>query len=129
MKPSASGIRSATTSTVEREKRAPNARKMVWVTAAWGACFVAIQWGLRDAPVLWFAALRALVAGSALLMVAAVQRRPALRGVRAWVLVTVLGAGLPPPPVPPPPPPPPDGEDGEEEHIAAARAKLTAAAV
>lgn len=27
---------------------------MLWITAAWGACFVAIRWGLRDAPVLWF---------------------------------------------------------------------------
>jgi len=64
---------------------------MLWVTASWGACFVAIEWGLRDAPVLWFAALRALVAGVALLAVAGFQHRPAPSGTRAWGLITVLG--------------------------------------
>ena len=64
---------------------------MLWVTAAWGACFVAIQWGLRDAPVLWFAALRALVAGAALLAVGRTQHRPGPVGVRAWGLIAVLG--------------------------------------
>ena len=34
---------------------------MLWVTAAWGACFVAISWGLRDAPVLWFAGFGGLL--------------------------------------------------------------------
>jgi len=64
---------------------------MLWITAAFGACFVAIQWGLRDAPVLWFAALRAIAAGVALLAVAGVQHRPAPPGVRSWALITVLG--------------------------------------
>lgn len=64
---------------------------MLFVTAAWGACFVAIEWGLRDAPVLWFAALRGLVAGVALLLLAAAQRRPALPGLRVWGLITLLG--------------------------------------
>jgi drug/metabolite transporter (DMT)-like permease len=65
---------------------------MLWVTLAWGACFVAIRWGLRDAPVLWFAALRAGVAGAALLALARWQHRPALRGARSWGLVAALGA-------------------------------------
>ena len=64
---------------------------MLWITAAFGACFVAIELGLRDAPVLWFAALRAIAAGVALLAVAGVQHRPAPSGVRAWGLITVLG--------------------------------------
>lgn len=64
---------------------------MLWITAAWGACFVVIQWGLRDAPLLWYAALRALVAGAALLALAAIQHRPSPRGARAWGLITVLG--------------------------------------
>lgn len=64
---------------------------MLWITAAWGACFVAIQWGLRDAPVLWFAALRALVAGVALLAVGRAQHRPRPVGVRAWGLIAVQG--------------------------------------
>lgn len=65
---------------------------MTLVTLAWGACFVAIRWGLRDAPVLWFAALRAGVAGAALLGLARWQRRPPLRGARPWALVASLGA-------------------------------------
>ena len=73
-------------------QRAPNALRMLWVTAAWGACFVAISWGLRDAPILWFAALRALVAGVALLLLAGVQRRPVPRGASAWALIALLGA-------------------------------------
>ena len=64
---------------------------MLWITAAWGACFVAIEWGLRDAPLLWFAALRALIAGAALLALGAALHRPVPRGWRAWGLITVLG--------------------------------------
>ncbi len=45
---------------------------MLWITAALGVCFVGIQWGLRDAPLLWFAALRALVGGTALAVVAGI---------------------------------------------------------
>lgn len=48
----------------------PRPARMLWVTAAWGACFIVIRWGLRDAPVLWFAALRSLGAGGALLVLA-----------------------------------------------------------
>lgn len=68
----------------------PRPGRMLWLTAAWGACFVTIRWGLRDAPVLWFAALRALVAGVALLAVAAVQGRPRPAGARSWGLIGVL---------------------------------------
>ena len=73
------------------EPRSPKPLRMLWITAAYGACFVLIRIGLRDAPVLWFAALRAIVAGGALLAVAGVQRRPAPSGRRAWGLITVLG--------------------------------------
>ena len=64
---------------------------MLWITAAWGACFVAIRWGLRDAPVLWFAAFPAVIAGAALLALARAQRRPTPRGRRSWTLVAALG--------------------------------------
>ncbi len=64
---------------------------MLWITAAWGACFVAIEWGLRDAPLLWLAALRAVVAGVALLALGGLQHRPVPTGGRAWGLLTVLG--------------------------------------
>jgi probable blue pigment (indigoidine) exporter len=74
-----------------RELRRPERLRMLWVTATWGACFVAIEWGLRDAPILWFAALRALVAGMALLAVGGIQHRPRPSGLQAWALITVLG--------------------------------------
>lgn len=64
---------------------------MLWITAAWGSCFVAIEWGLRDAPVLWFAALRAVVAGGALLALAGVRRTPGPSGMRSWVWIAILG--------------------------------------
>lgn len=70
----------------------PRPGRMLWITAAWGGCFVAIRWGLRDAPVLWFATLRALVAGVALVAVATAQRRPRPAGARAWWLVGLLAA-------------------------------------
>ncbi|WP_416566341.1 hypothetical protein [Nocardia testacea] len=41
---------------------------MLVVVAAWGSCFSLLMWGIRDASVLWFAALRALIAGAALLV-------------------------------------------------------------
>ena len=66
--------------------------RMLWVTVAWGACFLAIRWGLRDSPILWFATLRAVIAGVALLAIAGVQRRPTPQGVRSWVLIVVLAA-------------------------------------
>lgn len=42
--------------------------RMLVVVAAWGSCFSLLMWGIRDASVLWFAALRALIAGAALLV-------------------------------------------------------------
>ena len=68
----------------------PRPARMLWVSAVWGACFVTIRWGLRDAPVLWFAALRALLAGAALLGVATAQRRPKPTGGRVWVLISLM---------------------------------------
>ncbi len=69
----------------------PRPLRMVGVTASWGACFIAIEWGLRDAPVLWFASLRAILAGLALLTVAWLQRRPHPRVVRDWLRIGLLG--------------------------------------
>ena len=61
-------------------KGAPNTPIMLGITAAWGLCFLAIRLGLQDAPVLWFAALRALIAAAALLLVCLVQGRCVPRG-------------------------------------------------
>lgn len=69
----------------------PRPARMLGVTAAWGACFIVIRWGLRDAPVLWYAALRSLGAGGALVALASVQRRPMPRAWRDWLLITLLG--------------------------------------
>jgi len=66
-----------------RTLQRPRAGRMLWITAAWGSCFLFIAWGLRDAPVLWFAALRALTAGAVLVAVGFLQRRQQPRGVRA----------------------------------------------
>lgn len=62
---------------------------MLVVTAGWGACFVAIRYGLPDAPLLWFAALRALLAGAVLLAAGRVCGRPAPRRA-AWPGIVAL---------------------------------------
>ena len=69
----------------------PRRWRMLAITLAWGACFLAIRWGLRDAPLLWFAALRALIAGAALLALGAYQRRPNPRSRGDWLLIGALG--------------------------------------
>jgi len=69
----------------------PPPLRMLWITAAWGSCFVGVRWGLRDAPMLWFAALRALVGGGVLAGVAAVQRRPIPRSAGTWASIALLG--------------------------------------
>ena len=68
----------------------PSPVRMLWITAAWGACFVTIRWGLRDAPALWFATLRALVAGVALLVWGTARGHPAPRGWPAWGLIGAM---------------------------------------
>ncbi|MFJ5962078.1 DMT family transporter [Pseudarthrobacter oxydans] len=70
---------------------APPAATMLWITGVWGLCFVAIRLGLEDAPVLWFAALRALIAAAALLLLCLVQGRGIPRGRRTWALITLMG--------------------------------------
>lgn len=76
--------------TIDSPTAGPRPATMLGVTAAWGACFIVIRWGLRDAPVLWFAALRSSGAGAALLALATVQRRPVPRGARAWTVIGLL---------------------------------------
>lgn len=69
----------------------PRTGRMLGVTAAWGACFIAIRWGLRDAPTLWYGSLRGLVAGVALLGAARVRGRSVRLPRSSWLLVGVLG--------------------------------------
>ena len=70
--------------------RSPRVGRMLLITAAWGSCFLAIRWGLRDAPVLWFATSRALIAGAALLVIGVAQHRTGPHTVRDWLLVVAL---------------------------------------
>lgn len=81
----------STPTAADTERRAPSPWRMLWVTFAWGSCFVAISVGLQDAPLLWLAALRALVAGAALLVLTVIRRAPVPREVRSWTLIGVLG--------------------------------------
>ena len=69
----------------------PSPLRMLWITAALGGCFLGIQWGLRDAPLLWFAALRALLGGAALASVALWQRRRLPPSLNAWGRIAALG--------------------------------------
>lgn len=69
----------------------PAPLRMLWITLALGTCFVLISWGLRDVSLLWFAALRALVGGAALMAVVLVQARPFPRAGRDWSKLALLG--------------------------------------
>ncbi len=69
----------------------PRTGRMLFITTTLGACFVVIAWGLRDAPPLWFGALRALIAGAALVMLGLMQHRPQPSGARAWGWITLTG--------------------------------------
>jgi drug/metabolite transporter (DMT)-like permease len=56
-------------------------------------CYPLITVGLRFAPHLSFAALRALLAGSALALMAALLRRPIPRGWSTWLGFAAIGGG------------------------------------
>lgn len=71
--------------------RSPRPWRMLWVTFAWGSCYVAISVGLQDAPMLWLAALRSLIAGAALFLVAGVRGAARPHGRVTWLLVVVMG--------------------------------------
>lgn len=63
------------------------------VAALWATCYPLITVGLKYAPPFHFAALRALVAGSALALVAALLRRPMPRRPGTWLALAVTGLG------------------------------------
>lgn len=69
----------------------PSARRMAWVATALGACFVAVRVGLPYAPPLWFATLRALVAGVALAALAFSKGLPLPRRRTEWAVIAGLG--------------------------------------
>ena len=83
----------ASTSTDQALRARPG--RMLVIALAWGSCFALVMWGMLDAPVLWFAALRALVAGAALLVATLITGRHSRvfpRGPAAWGLIGVLAA-------------------------------------
>jgi probable blue pigment (indigoidine) exporter len=69
--------------------------RMLWITAVWGACFIFIQAGLAYAPELWFATLRSVVAGVALLGYARLRGRPTLPSpsptLQLWATIAAFG--------------------------------------
>lgn len=66
---------------------------LVFVAVLWASCYPLITIGLRFAPPLSFATLRALVSGAALALIAALLRRPVPRGIRTWLALAATGFG------------------------------------
>ena len=60
------------------------------IALAWGACFLFIRIGLRDAPTAWFAALRALGAGTILLLAAEARGARWPRDARSWSVIAAM---------------------------------------
>lgn len=59
----------------------------------WAACFPLIALGLEFSPHLTFAALRAIIAGGALTVIAFALRRSLPRGWRIWTMIILIGLG------------------------------------
>ena len=67
--------------------------KVVTVMALWAGCFPLITTGLTLAPHITFAAMRALIAGTALVGTALALGRPMPSGRTTWLLLVVAGVG------------------------------------
>ncbi len=67
--------------------------RTVVVMVLWSLCFPLITAGLDLAPHLWFATMRALLAGGSLLAVGLVTGRSWPHGRRTWLLLAVAGLG------------------------------------
>ena len=67
--------------------------KLVFVMFLWAICFPLITIGFDYAPHLSFAAVRAFIAGAALLALGVVLRRPVPRGKPVWLLLALTGLG------------------------------------
>lgn len=65
----------------------------ILVMVLWAACFPLIVLGLPDTPHILFAALRAVLAGAALLLVGWMLRRPLPRGRKNWLWLAGIGFG------------------------------------
>ncbi len=67
--------------------------KIIVVMFLWAVCFPLIAAGFAYAPHLTFAALRAFLAGAALLVVGLALGRPLPRGAGVWVILIFVGLG------------------------------------
>jgi len=67
--------------------------QVILVMLLWAACFPLITAGIQYAPHLTFAAMRAVLAGMALIMVAFALRRPLPRDYRIWTMLAIVGFG------------------------------------
>ncbi|MCF3628595.1 DMT family transporter [Thalassospiraceae bacterium LMO-SO8] len=63
------------------------------VMVLWASCFPLITAGIGFSPHLTFAALRAVIAGAALMILAAALRRPLPDTGRDWAIITFIGLG------------------------------------
>ena len=61
-----------------------HALKLVVVMLLWAACFPLITLGLTSSPHLTFAAMRAALAGAALVALGVILRRPLPSGLEEW---------------------------------------------
>lgn len=64
---------------------------LVFAAGLWASCYPLITIGLSFAPAFSFAALRALLAGGALALLALVLGRPMPRGGRNWLALVAIG--------------------------------------
>lgn len=67
--------------------------KIVLTMLLWAACFPLITIGIKLAPHLSFATLRAVIAGLFLVVLARALRRPFPRDIGTWVTLCVMGFG------------------------------------
>ena len=67
--------------------------QIVLVMFLWAICFPLITMGLPFAPPLTFAAIRAFIAGAALLVIALFLRRAQPKGLKIWLMLTFVGLG------------------------------------
>lgn len=66
----------------------------VLVMFLWAVCFPLIRVGLEGSPPMWFAGLRALLAGLVLLAAATLTGRPPIRGASDWSALIFVGFTL-----------------------------------
>lgn len=67
--------------------------RLVLVSILWAVCFPLISVGLSSSPHLTFSAMRAVLAGMALLAIGAALRRPFPPSAAAWGWLTLVGLG------------------------------------